>query len=217
MGYILEALAEYVFMLPIFIVIEMIIFFYYKKKGVVIKKGFIIGWQLLACLMTMIFSITGASGISDIGNHGKAIIRLDEINLIPIIKWGMGDLFGVIMNIIMFIPFGIGIPLLWKNGNTFVRTTFVGFMFSLLIEISQLFNFRATDIDDLIMNTLGTMIGYGIYYLLLRKITIFQMDNSNKKKVLKNTALINVITIFGMYFLIGNSIINLIWRSIYKY
>ena len=217
MGYILEALAEYVFMLPIFIVIEIIICFYYKKKGVVIKKGFIIGWQLLACLMTMIFSITGASGISDIGNHGKAIIRLDEINLIPIIKWGIGDLFGVIMNIIMFIPFGIGIPLLWKNRNTFVRTTFVGFMFSLLIEISQLFNFRATDIDDLIMNTLGTMIGYGIYYLLLRKITIFQMDNSNKKKVLKNTALINVVTIFGTYFFIGNSIINLIWRSIYKY
>ena len=217
MVYILEALAEYVFMLPIFIVIEIIICFYYKKKGVVIKKGFIIGWQLLACLMTMIFSITGASGISDIGNHGKAIIRLDEINLIPIIKWGMGDLFGVVMNIIMFIPFGIGIPLLWKNGNTFVRTTSVGFVFSLLIEISQLFNFRATDIDDLIMNTLGTMIGYGIYYLLLRKITIFQMDNSNKKKVLKNTALINVVTIFGTYFFIGNSIINLIWRSIYKY
>ncbi|MGG7165624.1 VanZ family protein [Clostridium ihumii] len=217
MGYILEALAEYVFMLPIFIVIEMIICFYYKKQGVVIKKGFIIGWQLLACLMTMIFSITGASGVSDIGNHGKAIIRLDQINLIPIIKWGMGDLFGVVMNIIMFIPFGIGIPLLWKNGNTFVRTTFVGFVFSLLIEISQLFNFRATDIDDLIMNTLGTMIGYGIYYLLLRKITIFQMDNCNKKKVLKNTALINVVTIFGTYFFIGNSIINLIWRSIYKY
>ncbi|WP_051540465.1 VanZ family protein [Clostridium ihumii] len=217
MGYILEALAEYVFMLSIFIVIEIIICFYYKKKGVVIKKGFIIGWQLLACLMTMIFSITGASGISDIGNHGKAIIRLDEINLIPIIKWGIGDLFGVIMNIIMFIPFGIGIPLLWKNRTTFVRTTFVGFVFSLLIEISQLFNFRATDIDDLIMNTLGTMIGYGIYYLLLRKITIFQMDNSNKKKVLKNTALINVVTIFGTYFFIGNSIINLIWRSIYKY
>lgn len=217
MGYILEALAEYVFMLPIFIVIEMIICFYYKKQGVVIKKGFIIGWQLLACLMTMIFSITGASGVSDIGNHGKSIIRLDEVNLIPIIKWGMGDLFGVVMNIIMFIPFGIGIPLLWKNGNTFVRTTFVGFVFSLLIEISQLFNFRATDIDDLIMNTLGTMIGYGIYYLLLRKITIFQMDNCNKKKVLKNNALINVVTIFGTYFFIGNSIINLIWRSIYKY
>lgn len=33
-----------------------------------------------------------------------------------------------------------------------------------------MFNFRATDVDDLMMNTLGTVIGFGIYYILFVKI-----------------------------------------------
>lgn len=35
--------------------------------------------------------------------------------------------------------------------------------FSLIIEIMQLFNHRATDVDDLLMNTIGGVVGYGIY------------------------------------------------------
>ena len=42
-------------------------------------------------------------------------------------------------------------------------TALAGFSFSILIEISQLLNNRRTDIDDLIMNTLGAIIGFLIY------------------------------------------------------
>ena len=37
---------------------------------------------------------------------------------------------------------------------------------SLTIEICQLFCFRATDVDDLIMNTLGAFLGYLCWKLL---------------------------------------------------
>lgn len=40
---------------------------------------------------------------------------------------------------------------------------------SLSIEILQLFTFRATDVDDLMMNTIGALVGYGIAKLILRK------------------------------------------------
>ena len=40
-----------------------------------------------------------------------------------------------------------------------------------------MFNFRATDVDDLMMNTLGTVIGFGIYYILFVK--IFKKKESN--------------------------------------
>lgn len=43
---------------------------------------------------------------------------------------------------------------------------YLGFFMSLTIEICQLFCFRATDVDDLIMNTLGAFLGYLCWKLL---------------------------------------------------
>ena len=44
----------------------------------------------------------------------------------------------------------------------------MGAAFSILIEITQLFNYRATDIDDLTANTLGALIGYGIWKMFTK-------------------------------------------------
>ena len=41
-------------------------------------------------------------------------------------------------------------------------------MLSVLVELSQLVNNRSTDVDDLIMNTLGGVLGYGVFKLLDR-------------------------------------------------
>jgi len=67
------------------------------------------------------------------------------------------------INPIPFIPFGFLIPLIWKKMRSLHLTALAGFSFSILIEISQLLNNRRTDIDDLIMNTLGAIIGFLIY------------------------------------------------------
>ena len=64
----------------------------------------------------------------------------------------------------MFIPSGIILPIVYKRLNGFGKVVAAGALISLCIEILQLpFASRATDIDDLIMNTLGVIIGYGIY------------------------------------------------------
>ena len=71
----------------------------------------------------------------------------------------------------MFIPSGIILPVICRNPDTFGKTAAAGFLLSLCIETAQLpFAVRATDIDDLILNTLGVMTGYGIYRLVKRKI-----------------------------------------------
>lgn len=41
-----------------------------------------------------------------------------------------------------------------------------GFALSLTIELLQLFTYRAVDMDDLAMNTLGAIGGYGIFCLI---------------------------------------------------
>ena len=69
-------------------------------------------------------------------------------------------------NTTMFIPVGIIWPIAFKELDTPPRTIAAGVGFSLLIEILQLpFFDRVSDIDDLLLNTLGFATGYGIYRL----------------------------------------------------
>lgn len=76
----------------------------------------------------------------------------------------------VLGNTLMFVPFGLIWPWAFPQLNSAKRTLLAGFGISLAIELLQLpFYERVSDIDDLILNTLGFAIGYWIYRLLLRK------------------------------------------------
>jgi len=67
----------------------------------------------------------------------------------------------------MFIPIGFFLSLLWKLEDK--KVVMIGFCSSLFIETSQLFLRRGTDVDDLILNTLGVYLGL-VLYKLLKKI-----------------------------------------------
>ena len=76
-------------------------------------------------------------------------------------------LLNLIGNTAMFIPLGIVWPAVFKKLNTHAKVIAAGIGVSLTIEILQLpFFGRSTDIDDLIINTLGFLMGYGIYLLV---------------------------------------------------
>ena len=71
-------------------------------------------------------------------------------------------------NIVWFIPFGFMLPKMLKKCN-FITVALSGFLFSLLIEILQLVLKKGIcEIDDLILNVLGTMIGYSAYKIIQR-------------------------------------------------
>jgi glycopeptide antibiotics resistance protein len=75
-------------------------------------------------------------------------------------------LLNLIGNTAMFIPLGVVWPTVFKKLDSHKKVISAGFGVSLAIEFLQLFFYdRATDIDDLILNTLGFLIGYGIYLL----------------------------------------------------
>lgn len=79
-------------------------------------------------------------------------------------------LLNLIGNTAMFLPLGIVWPGVFKKLNTHGKVILAGVGVSLTIEVLQLpFFGRSTDIDDLILNTLGFLIGYGIY-LLVKKL-----------------------------------------------
>ena len=98
-----------------------------------------------------------------------------RINLIPLVylfdyQIRREALINVIGNTAMFIPIGIIWPSVFRNLDTPVKVIAAGVGFSLCIEILQLpFFDRVSDIDDLLLNSLGFLAGYGIY-LLVRKL-----------------------------------------------
>ena len=67
-------------------------------------------------------------------------------------------------NVVGFMPFGMILPLISRNARGFFFITFSGFTLSLCVEVTQLMTkLGSFDVDDLIMNTLGTAAGYLIF------------------------------------------------------
>ena len=95
--------------------------------------------------------------------------RLNFVPLVYLFDYPtMGEiLINIIGNTTMFIPIGIIWPLVFRDLNSHGKIIAAGVGFSLCIEILQLpFFDRVSDVDDLILNTLGFLIGYGIYLLI---------------------------------------------------
>ena len=98
-----------------------------------------------------------------------------RINLVPVVhlmdypemRKAMLNLIG---NTTMFIPLGIVWPSVFPQLDCHKKVIAAGVGASLCIEILQLpFFDRVSDIDDLILNSLGFLVGYGIY-LLVKKL-----------------------------------------------
>lgn len=76
-------------------------------------------------------------------------------------------------NVVGFIPLGFIPPVVSSNARGFFFITFSGFALSLCVETAQLITkLGCFDVDDLVMNTLGTAIGYvcfAVCHLIYRK------------------------------------------------
>ena len=97
-----------------------------------------------------------------------------RVNLLPLVHlFDYGSLRDVVWNVAgnaaMFVPSGIVLPVVYRRLNSLWRVLAAGALISLCIELLQLpFASRASDVDDLILNTLGVAVGYGIYALFRR-------------------------------------------------
>lgn len=70
-------------------------------------------------------------------------------------------------NVLIFAPLGMVIPLLEKRLNQVWLVVLLGLIFSLVIELAQTFLIvRVFDVDDLLLNSTGTLLGFGTYALL---------------------------------------------------
>ncbi len=78
----------------------------------------------------------------------------------------------ILGNVVMMMPIGFLLPLCFKSLRKWYISGVIGFMFSLLIECSQLFLWRGTDIDDVLLNTVGTLMGYLSWRIFRRRLEL---------------------------------------------
>lgn len=89
-------------------------------------------------------------------------------------------LINVAGNVIVFIPYGCGLPLLFERLQNFFRVAVLSFGASLLAETMQLIlKVGCFDVDDLLLNTVGGCIGYFMFLWIRR----YWRNRYGKKKL----------------------------------
>lgn len=147
----------------------------WQKSG----KAHLIWSYIFILYLCMALDVAGIGGLWDIGYY-DSVIRVDEINLIPFRSEGI---LTYVLNIVMFMPLGFLLPLLWKQYEKIGRTVAAGALFSLCIEVGQLFNRRKKDIDDVIMNVIGTALGFAVWFVFHKIFHLKQKAKDNLSRV----------------------------------
>lgn len=156
-------------------------------------------WVMIFVLYCwQVYDITGAGGLSDIlyrpeGSINPSFIQ-GTVNLIPFQNFTTG----FFLNILMCVPLGFLLPFIWKAYRKFGVTVLTGAGVSALIEVSQLLTTRATDIDDLIANTLGTAVGFGVWFAFAK---LFGQRMKTTVDGSKEAWIYIAISFCGMFFL----------------
>lgn len=173
LGYITQMIPYLFVALPIIIIFRII---FNKIRGY--EKLHVyheIGVVILLLFMTALFSQT----ILTFLYTGPVVTRsFSNINLIPFrvfqdnyyaiteLNFWQPFIINFLGNICIFIPIGFMIPLLWSKFNRLWKVSLIGLSISLFIEITQLSQARSSDIDDLWLNTVGSILGYCVHIII---------------------------------------------------
>ena len=153
---------------------------------------------ILAIYLSAVFAVAGLPTVG--------YIRFaPNINLEPF-AYMFSDFTNSFLNVLLFVPLGILLPLLWDRFKNPFRTTLFGLLLSVGIEVLQLFTYRATDINDLITNTLGTLIGWIIGRIAVCFLHI-PGGPGRKRDIYQIIAIA-----FGVMFFLQPAIETLTWR-----
>lgn len=198
----------------IFREITLLVFFIYFLLLLLLtifKGGFI---TLRNPFDSYMYNEYGAIGIINIVPIKETIITLmhSEAGL-------RNTMTNIIGNIIAFIPLGFFIPLLFDKFNRYKKVLKVGFLSSLAIEITQIFvGFNVCDIDDIIYNTVGAMLGFLCFKIFEKTISkiklkekidkIRDFETSNIfKKVTKGISIVAIVIVVSYIYAFYNQIV----------
>lgn len=189
---LIEIMSAAIFIIPIWCVYNKLCFHSWKRT---------IAYMVFGFYLTAVLALVGFPDITS--------LKIDfTVNIIPFIDM-VSDFSNACLNILLFVPFGFLLPIFWEKFRDMKNAALMGLITTFLIEISQIFTFRTTDINDIITNTAGTIIGY----FVARRIT-----GSFTKRVLLNSKIRDFYVICGsaglIMFLFQPLVSALLWEVV---
>ncbi|WP_186819737.1 VanZ family protein [Priestia megaterium] len=162
------------------------IFLKKKRKITSFKKELILGvfvLYLVGLASQTIVPNWNAGIVTDTGEPFFNIYftnELSHVNIIPfhtlyeyffqtntnVDEWNSVSLLNLTANVMLFLPLGFFVALIWKKYHSIKKVIILGLSVTCLIEFIQYFIGRSSDIDDVLLNTFGTVIGYVVLLII---------------------------------------------------
>lgn len=191
----LHMLAAAVFLVPVFLIWNGAGLHNWKKCS---------SYSLLSLYLAAVYTLVGMPDVT--------YIRFElNLNVIPVVGI-VTDLRSSLLNVLLFVPLGLLLPILWTDFRDRKKTLLFGLGMSCAIEILQIFTFRATDINDLITNTAGTCLGFLMADILMKKSpAIGELIKEEKTKDLYAVCTATL----GVMFFLEPFVFSLLWEIVF--
>ena len=141
------------------------------RKGIRISGAFLFGIYVIGLIYFLFFAESYGRGMAD-SVYDANFLPFREIR--RYLVWhevlGMRTVWtNLAGNILGFVPFGALLPLLSRGARKAWKVVLLGMEISTLIETAQLcLRVGCFDVDDIILNTTGALLGYICYFLASR-------------------------------------------------
>ncbi|RVU54471.1 VanZ family protein [Anaerosphaera multitolerans] len=169
-------------------IIPVMIYQYRKYNGVLIKKNLVVFSFILYMITAWFMTILPLPSMDEVANMKDLVPNLTPFKFVRDFLEQSGFEFGnpktwlsslkspsfytVAFNLLLTLPFGVYLRKYFKF--SFFKTLLFGLLLSLFYEITQYTGiygiypkaYRLADVDDLIVNTVGTVLGYLITPIL---------------------------------------------------
>lgn len=194
LGYVLQLTWPMLFISMVLIASVRIAYLLKRKEEFVLHKEILLLTFILYILC--LFQVVTFQDINTVSNNNFVPFR-------EILRYNFGDrLFvkNIIGNVLMFVPYGFFATLyadLKKPWSALLLVTLA----SVSIECTQLMIGRVFDVDDIILNVLGGMLGFLLYRLLDKISNIFP-------KFFKSKLFLDIMSVLVFGLLIG----YIVWR-----
>lgn len=190
---VIEILISLMILIPVFWVLNKVRFHNTKET---------MGYFVFAVYLAAVYLFVGMPTLQ--------FMRFDlSFTYLPFLPM-IADLKNTILNVFLFVPMGFLLPFLWKRYTGLTGTLLFGFRMSFAIELLQIFTYRATDINDLIANTLGTALGYCLFRGISRVI-----PSASKFSQEENQVICVLFSVFVPMFFIQPYLAGLYYKLIF--
>lgn len=145
--------------------------FLYMDKKRWHDMGQTVLYLLLALYLSGMYGAAGLPGVHSLTFRPRMNFTLFE--------YMFSDYRSSLLNVLFFVPLGFLLPMIWNRFRPLWRTVLFGFGTSLFIETLQLLTPRATDVNDLVTNTVGTIAGFCLARLLQLCVPMLKPNNNS--------------------------------------